>query len=150
MSNATHVTAYLCAQDAAAALAFYKQAFAATERYRMTGDDGRVGRAEFTIGETALFLSDEYPEMAVVSPKTLGGSPVAFVLEVADLDATWQRALDAVAIVTRPIAEAPFGRGGWLVDPFGHRWNLMTSNPGFKPEELTSSDEGEWTTSKGG
>lgn len=149
MTHQPHITAYLCARDAAAAITFYKQAFGAVEGYRMTGEDGRVGHAELMIGETALFISDEYAEMGVVSPKGLGGSPVAFVLEIPDVDTAWQHAIDAGATVTRPIAEAPFGRGGWLLDPFGHRWNLMTSNADFKPEDMQSNGEGEWTTSKG-
>ena len=148
MPTKATVTAYLCADGASDAIAFYKAAFGASERYRMTGDDGRIGHAELEVGATALFISDEYPEMGVTSPKSLNGSCVSFVLEVPDVDTTWQHALDAGATVARPIAVAPFGRGGWIVDPFGHRWNVMTSNPSFKPEDMLSSEEGEWTTSK--
>lgn len=127
------VTPYLCANPAASAIDFYKEAFGATERYRMTGEDGRIGHAELTIGGTTLYLSDEWPEMGVRSPKSLGGNCVSFVVDVADVDAAWKRALDAGATIERPITDAPHGRGGWLVDPFGHRWSIMTPNPDFKP-----------------
>jgi PhnB protein len=68
--------------------------------------------------------------------KTLGGHSVSFVIEVPDVDAAFGRALDAGAKVERPLTAAPPGRGGWVVDPFGHRWHLLTPNPRFKPEDL--------------
>ena len=146
MATDNSVTAYLCASPAADALAFYKLAFGADEKYRMTGDDGRIGHAEMIVGSTTLYLSDEWPEMGVLSPKTLKGNGVSFVLAVDDLDVAWQRALDAGATVERPIVDQPHGRSGWIIDPFGHRWSLMTPNPNFNPHAVTSSAEGEWTT----
>jgi PhnB protein len=129
------VTAYLACDGAAKAIEFYTKAFGAKESYRME-DGGKIGHAEITVGDTVLFLSDEWAEYKVLSPNTLKGSSVSFVLEVADVDAAWGRAIGAGARVERPITEAPFGRGGWLVDPFGHRWNLMTANSDFKPEDM--------------
>jgi PhnB protein len=146
MSTTTNVTAYLCAGGAADAIDFYKRAFGAVEKYRMTGDDGRIGHAELTIGETDLYLSDEWPQMGVLSPKTLKGNGVSFVLAVPDVEASWQRAIDAGATVERELADQPHGRGGWLVDPFGHRWSIMSPNPAFDPHDVKSSAEGEWTT----
>ncbi|MEO8457158.1 MAG: VOC family protein, partial [Chloroflexota bacterium] len=75
MTNATttktKVIAYLCANGASHAIDFYKRAFGAEERYRME-DGGRIGHAEITIGDTVLYISDEWPEMQVLSPNTLG------------------------------------------------------------------------------
>jgi PhnB protein len=129
------VTAYLACDGAAKAIEFYAKAFGASESYRME-DNGKIGHAELRIGDTVLFLSDEWAEYNVLSPNTLKGSSVSFVLDVADVDAAWGRAIGAGARVERPITEAPFGRGGWIVDPFGHRWNLMTPNLDFKPEDM--------------
>lgn len=70
-------------------------------------------------------LSDEFPELGVLSPATLGGNACALVLRVDDVEAAFQRALDAGATVERPLADGPGGRGGWLRDPFGHRWHLL-------------------------
>lgn len=128
MSTKISVTAYLCAKGASDAIDFYKRAFGAEERYRMTGDDGRIGHSEIAIGDTALYLSDEWPEMGVLSPKTLKGNGVSFVLAVPDVEAAWKRAIDAGATVERALVDQPHGRGGWVVDPFGHRWSLMTPN----------------------
>jgi PhnB protein len=124
---AAQVTAYLCADGAAEAIDFYKRAFGAEERSRMTGADGRIGHAEIAIGESVLFLSDEWAEMRVLSPARLGGNSVSFVVDVPDADAAFQRAVDAGATVERPLRDEPFGRAGWVVDPYGHRWSIMTA-----------------------
>lgn len=121
----TRVTAYLCCNGASGAIDFYKRAFGAKELYRMD-DGGRIGHAEITIGDTVLYVSDEWPEMHVLSPKSLGGYSTSFVIEVANADAAFKRAIDAGAEVERPLKDEPYGRAGWLVDPFGHRWCLNT------------------------
>jgi PhnB protein len=131
-----HVTAYLCAKGAADAIDFYKRAFGAEELYRLAGPDGHIGHAEITIGETTLMISDEWPEGNVFAPQTLGGSGTSFVLDVSDCDAVFERALAEGAKLNRPMKDEPYGRGGWLEDPFGHRWSIMTSNPNFKPEDM--------------
>jgi PhnB protein len=133
-----HVTAYLCANGAAQAIDFYKAAFDAEERYRMPGPEGRIGHAEIVIGDTVIMLSDEWPEMGVLSPATLKGNSVSLVLSVPDADASFQRALHAGAKIERPLKDEPFGRAGWLVDPFGHRWCITTPDPDFNPEDVAS------------
>jgi PhnB protein len=119
------LTPYLCCTDAAAAIAFYHVAFGAVEVERWTGDDGRIGHAELDMQGNPVYLADEHPEIGVVSPTTLGRTPVSFVLEVADVDAAVDRAVAAGATVERPVTDNPGGRrAGWIVDPYGHRWNL--------------------------
>ncbi len=122
----TKVTAYLCVNGAADAIEFYKRAFDATEKFRMSEVDGRIGHAEITIGGTTLYLADEYPDMRVLSPARLNGSSVSFVIEVEAADAAFQRAIYCGAKVERPLKDEPYGRAGWLIDPFGHRWCIMT------------------------
>lgn len=131
-----HVTTYFCVKGAADAIDFYTNTFGAKERYRLTNQDGTLGHAEMTIGGTVLMLSDEWPEGGVFSPKTLNGHSVSFVLDVDHVDAAFERALDAGATVDRPIREEPYGRGGWVIDPFGHHWNIMKPNPNFKPADM--------------
>ena len=122
---ATAVTPYLTARDAAAALDWYAEAFGAVEQFRVVGDDGRLGHAEFTIGGARFMLSDEYPEMDVKAPSTLGGTPIMLHLDVTDVDATYARAVAAGATALREPADQPHGaRHGTLLDPYGHRWML--------------------------
>ena len=131
-----HVTPYLCAKGAADAINFYGAAFGATEKYRLANADGTIGHAEIAIGDTAIYLSDEAPNLGVLSPLTLKGNSCSFVIEVDDADAAVERAVTAGARIERPVTDAPYGRGGWVVDPYGHRWNLETPNPEFKPEDM--------------
>ncbi|MGE5596048.1 MAG: VOC family protein [Hyphomicrobiales bacterium] len=123
--SAATVTPYLCAKGAAEAIEFYKKAFGAEETTRYVEDDGRVGHAELRIGASEIMLSDEYSEYRVLSPLTLGGNSVSLSISVPDVDAAFQRAIEAGAKVERPLKDEPYGRAGWLIDPFGHRWNLI-------------------------
>ncbi len=118
---------YLCCSDAASAIGFYTSVFGAVEVQRWTADDGRIGHAELEFDGEKLFLADEHPEIGVRGPRTLGGTPVSFVLTVPDADATVAAAVRAGAAVERPVTDQDDGsRAGWLIDPFGHRWNLHT------------------------
>jgi PhnB protein len=122
----TAITPYLTVHDAAAAIDFYSAAFGGIEDFRVVADDGRLGHAEMHIGAAHIQLSDEYPEIEVRSPRTLGGSGVGLSLTVDDCDAVWQQALDAGAEGLRPPEDQPHGnRMAVLRDPFGHRWFLL-------------------------
>ena len=123
----TTVTAYLCCDGAGKAIDFYKAAFGAEEIARYPEPDGRLGHAEFRIGETILFISDEFPEFNAKSPHSLGGSAVALVIRVPDADAAFAKAVSAGATIDRPVVDTPPGRGGWLRDPWGHRWSVVTT-----------------------
>jgi uncharacterized glyoxalase superfamily protein PhnB len=70
-------------------------------------------------------LSDEYPEMGVRSPASLGGTPVALHVSVSDVDSLFDRAVAAGATALLAPADQPHGaRHGTLLDPYGHRWML--------------------------
>jgi PhnB protein len=140
---ATVVTPYLTASDAAAALDWYAEAFGAVETFRVVGDDGRLGHAEFTIGAARFMLSDEYPEMGVRSPSTLGGTPTAMHLEVTDVDTLYARAVAAGATAQGEPADQPHGsRHGTLLDPFGHRWMLSQPVEAVDLETYAERSEG--------
>ena len=91
----------------------------------MTGDDGRVGHAEISIGGLTVMLADEHPEIGFLSPSTLGGTGLTLQLPVEDVDRTFDRAVAAGAVGERPPADQFYGeRTATLLDPFGHRWTL--------------------------
>jgi PhnB protein len=131
-------TPYLCLKGAAAGLDFYTKAFGAVETMRLVDPtDGRVGHAEIRIGDAVLMLADEYPEMGVVSPQTLGGSPVTIHLYVPDIDALVARAVAAGATLLRPVADQFYGdRAGRLSDPFGHVWHLASRKEDVSATEM--------------
>ena len=131
------LTPYLTVRDAAKAIEFYQRAFGAIEELRMAAPGGKIGHAEMKIGSGRIMLSDEYPEMDVRSPETIGGSPVMMHLYVEDVDATFAQAVAAGAKVVRPLEDQFYGdRAGKLVDPFGHSWFLATHKEDVAPEEI--------------
>lgn len=134
-------TPYLCVHDASAALDFYVRAFGAVETMRLPQPepDTRLGHAEITVGGARIMLSDEFPEIGVLSPRTLGGSPFQLHLtfEDVDIDAVIAAAEEAGATVTRPPSDQFYGeRAGQIVDPFGHRWTLATPTEQLSDEEI--------------
>jgi PhnB protein len=119
------VTPYLTVHDGAGALDWYADVFGAVIGQRVVGGDGTIAHAEFTIGVAPFYLSDEFPDMGVTSPRTLGGTTVAIHLTVGDVDAAFGRAVDAGAESLSEPADQPHGaRHGTLLDPYGHRWML--------------------------
>jgi PhnB protein len=130
-------TPYLIVKDAARALEFYKKAFNARELYRLDMPGGKVGHAEFEIGNSRLMLADEFPEMGARGPETLGGTPVSLLLYVEDVDAFFKQALAAGGQEERPVKDQFYGdRAGTLRDPFGHRWTIATNKEEVPPEEM--------------
>ena len=131
------VTPYIVVGDGARAIEFYKQAFGATELFRMDGPDGKIHHAEIRVGDSNIMLADEHPEMNARSPQTMGGSPVSLMLYVTDVDATVGKAIEAGAKLTRPVANQFYGdRTGGIEDPFGHAWYIATHVEDVAPEEL--------------
>jgi PhnB protein len=130
-------TAYLIVHDAARALEFYKQAFGATEIMRMHGPGENIGHAEIRIGNSAIMLSDEFPDYGAVSAATLGGSPVKIHLSVDDVDAVAARAVAAGAKVLHPVQDQFYGeRSGQFTDPFGYTWMISTQTEQLTAEEI--------------
>jgi PhnB protein len=116
---------YLRVNDAAAAIAFYCQAFGAKERLRLVEPSGRIGLAELQLGPTVLMLSDPFPEAGLLAPDGAHTLGAAIHLHVDDADAWAARAVAAGAVLESAICDQFYGeRGGRVRDPFGHRWIL--------------------------
>jgi PhnB protein len=131
------LTPYLCVDDAAGAIEFYKKVFGARERMRLPGPDGRIGHAELQIGNAVLMLSDEHPEFGAQAPKRFGGTPTTLSLYVDDVDAVFERAVAAGAKALRPVENQFYGdRSGQFVDPYGHKWSVATHVEDVGPEEM--------------
>lgn len=131
------VTPYLCVDGASAAIDFYVKVFGATERMRMGGPDGRLGHAEVQIGSGLVMLSDEWPEMDIRGPRSIGGSPVTVSVYVEDVDAVFAKAIEAGATSLRDPEDQFYGdRSGQFLDPFGHRWSVATHVEDVDPDEL--------------
>jgi PhnB protein len=131
------VTPYLTVKGAADALAFYKAAFGATEVMRLEMGPNQLGHAEVKIGDSHVMLSDEFPEMGVVGPKTLGGVASTLMIYTEDCDAAIARAVAAGAKVLRAAENQFYGdRMGQIEDPFGHRWSISTHLEELSVDEI--------------
>ena len=142
-ATASQATPYLCADHAIEALEFYKRGFGARETMRFVDKDSRLGHATLRFGDSAIFLSDEYPGICS-SPRTLGGTCVLIHVYVDDADALASRAIGAGAKVLIPISDQGFGdRSGRIQDPYGHIWTISTHIKDVSAEEAQKYSE-EW------
>ncbi len=132
------VTPYLHVDGASAAIDFYTHVLGATERMRMPGDTpDRIGHAELQLGNSVIMLADEFPNMGAVGPKSIGGSPVTIHVYVEDVDATFDKALQAGARALQEPTDQFYGdRSGQFEDPFGHRWSVASHVEDVAPDEM--------------
>ena len=130
-------TPYLICRDAARAIEFYKSAFGAAERERISMPDGKVGHAEIKIGGAIIMLADEFPEHGMRGPQSLGGTPVSVLIYVEDVDGLVSRAVAAGVKVLEPLADKFYGdRNCKVSDPFGHVWMFATHIEDVPPDEM--------------
>ncbi|MDX6739593.1 VOC family protein [Actinocorallia sp. A-T 12471] len=117
------VIPHIAVADAAEAIAFYGRAFAATELFRLTDDDGSIFHAEISVAGSTLMLSDPHPPFG---PPVPGAPPVALHVYVDDVDALAARAVAAGARLDQAPADQFYGaRTAILTDPFHHLWVFL-------------------------
>jgi PhnB protein len=131
------LTPHIVVQDAAGAADWYARALGAQERQRVELPGGKIMSLELWFGESSVMVADEFPEMGVLSPLSIGGTAVVLNLLTDDVDALWARAQDAGAEVLHPLQDAFWGdRHGQITDPYGHRWGLAQHMRDVSPEEI--------------
>lgn len=131
------LTPHLVTRDPAAAAAWYASVLGAAEESRITLPGGQVLTIELRFGDSRMAIADEFPDLGVVSPLTLGGTYGALHLAVEDADRIWQRALDAGAREFEPLHDAFWGeRTAQFIDPFGHRWAIDQHLRDVPPDEV--------------
>jgi PhnB protein len=119
------ITPHIVVEGAERAVAFYRDAFGAAEVSRIPVPDGRLMSVQVRIGDGLLHVADEFPELGVLAPPSIGGTPVVLALDVADAEGVFAQAVTAGAEIRHPLADMFWGdRHGQLEDPFGHRWNI--------------------------
>lgn len=139
------VTPHLVIKGAAQAIEFYKRAFGAEELFRMNGPGGAIGHAELKIGDSIIFLADEFPQSPCKSPQTLGGTSATLNLYVPDVDAAFKRATSAGGREIMAVADMFWGdRYGQLQDPFGHTWGIATHKEDVSPQEIEKRAQAFW------
>jgi PhnB protein len=133
------ITAHMVVRDAARAAEWYADAFGAVEENRIAVPDGRFLEIALRVGNCPLMLCDEFAEMGVLSPLSVGGTYGALHIATEDVDALWAQALAAGARVHQPLQDAFWGeRTGQVIDPFGHRWGLSQHLRDVPPAEISA------------
>lgn len=126
------ITAQLSLDKAADAIKFYKKAFGAEEIDRAPDPSGKkIWHAALRIGDSMLFINDVFRDR--------GGEPSRSTLwlYVPDVDALFQRAVDAGAEPTQSPADMFWGdRMAHVKDPFGQEWAIATHVKDMTPEEM--------------
>lgn len=114
------VSPYLIVHDAAATIEFLKRVFGATELRRMPRDSDSVAHAEVRIDDTVVMLADPaLPDWPAI--------PANVHVYVSDVDATYQRALDAGAeSVQAPAKKQDADKRGGVKDAGGTTWWIAT------------------------
>lgn len=108
------VTPRLVVHDTAGLVEFLKQAFGAT------GDHRTDSPSVIRIGDSIVMVSSVGPRDAM---------PAFLYLYVDDIDATYERALEAGAMSLEEPQDLPYGdRRAMVEDPCGNIWQIATHN----------------------
>ena len=114
------VSPYLIAAGAQRVIDFLKQTFGARELRRYDMPDGSIMHAEVLIDDTVVMIGDAGANWPPV--------PAHLHVYVADVDATYQKALKAGGVsvqAPKRKGEDPDRRGG-VKDPTGNTWWIAT------------------------
>ncbi|HKQ45408.1 MAG TPA: VOC family protein [Rhizomicrobium sp.] len=123
------VVAYLCVEGALKASAFYQKAFGAEQAHVYPPDEqGRTMHVHLYINGGSVMLSDPYPEHGCGYVPAAGFS---LMFPVKDVDAAWQRAVDAGCNGNMPPADMFWGdRYAQCKDGFGITWAFVGPKKG--------------------
>lgn len=138
------VIPYFSIKGAPEAISFYKKVFGAKEVGRLTMPDGSIGHVELQIGDSKIMMAEENPEWGNLSPQSIGGSPVGLAIYVEDVDAVFAKALKEGAKIAgeMEVKDQFYGdRTGGIIDPFGHKWTIMTHIEDVSFEEMQKRSE---------
>ncbi|HWR35942.1 MAG TPA: VOC family protein [Clostridia bacterium] len=139
------ITPQLTIKGAANAIEFYKKAFNAELVMKMEGPGGAIAHAEMKIGDSMVFINDEFPQSPVQSPQTLGGTTGGLHIYAPDVDGWYQRAVGAGAKSTMAPADMFWGdRMAQVIDPFGYVWGISSHIEDLTEEEISVRSQAFW------
>ena len=135
--NEPTVSISLTVKNAADALDFYTKAFGAEEVFRMPLPDGTVVHAEFMLGDTLIYISNEAADWQAFAMEEGSTASCLFALTKENCDEAFAQATEAGAIpINKPEDQFWGFRTSLVKDPFGYRWNLRQKIEDLSPEEM--------------
>ena len=113
------ITPYLIVEDADKLVEFVENIFDGELLFKMQNDKGKIRHAEMKIGDSMMMLAEASEEWKP--------SQTMLHLYVEDIDATYQKALEAGAIAVKEPKNEFYGdRAGCVQDSFGNFWGIAT------------------------
>jgi PhnB protein len=123
------ITPYLVVEGVPKLIEFLKQAFGAQELGRMARPDGGVMHAEVKVGDSKLMIGEPMGDWKA--------KPCSLYLYVEDVDAVYQRAIQAGGTSVREPSDQFYGdRTGGVIDPSGNYWGIATHVEDVSHEEM--------------
>ena len=136
-ANIPTVSLSLTVKETVKALQFYRNALGADEVFRLPTPDGSIAHAEFMVGNTRIYISDEAPDWHAFAMPDGGMASCLFSIMVDDCDKAYARAVNAGAESLSPPQDQFWGmRSAVVKDPFGYRWSFGQIVEEVPPEEL--------------
>ena len=127
----------LTVKDASKALDFYSKALGAKEVFRMPTPEGGVAHAEFAIGNTHIFISDEAPDWHAYAMPEGAMAACLFAIATDNCEQSYAKAVEAGAEPLSPPQDQFWGvRSAMIKDPFGYRWSFGQRIEDVTPEEI--------------
>ncbi len=126
MAENPRVSPMLAYRDARAAIEFLGKAFGFEELFRIDMPDGKIGHAEVGYDGVRIMLADEFPAMGFESPSGTETRYSQLYVIVDDVDAHYERALAAGAIIATAPQDEHGDRSYRANDLEGHRWIFAT------------------------
>lgn len=133
----TSLTPFVVVDGAEQAIAFYQAVLGARVVGRNDTPDGtKIAHCELELGTGRMQLSDPMPDHNLVAPSggdVVSGSVVAYL---PDVDTAYTKAVELGAKgYGEPSTFVTGDRFAAILDPWGHRWALMTRVEDVDPEE---------------
>ncbi len=114
------VMPYLILSDADSFMLFAQKVFGATEKMKvMRENEDVIMHAEVYIGKSTIMFANSTDDFPVMNSNMF--------IFVADVDGTYQQALDEGSTSVMEPANQDYGRSCGIVDPFGNTWWITTA-----------------------
>lgn len=135
-SGYTTLTPFICVDGAAEAIDFYCAVLGATVVSRFEGPGETVAHAELQLAHGRMQLSDPAPGHHIVARQVRDDVSNSTVAYLPDVDAAHVKAVELGATsYGAPETFVTGDRFAAILDPWGHRWALMTRVEDVDPAE---------------
>lgn len=132
----TTLTPYFCVDGADRAIEFYRAVLGGEVVGRNDNPDGTVAHCEIQLASGRMQISDPAPAHHLVPATGEDDVSRSTVAYVPDVDAAYERAVTLGAKgYDEPSTFVTGDRYAALLDPWGHRWAIITRVEDIDPEE---------------